>query len=275
MPVPPMSDQEDDERFSNEDDSKLAEFIWVHGIHVGDRSSVQMYRVLGPQASDEFAWSRPFPAEAWCKRYKAHASEFDAWAASLQREREESERRRRERAPTAGANAKPGTREGQPEGGASGRRANSRGRPPPRPPHTTHLSPYPAVRLARAARKSMFSIDFAWAIYLETGSVKETKATLVKMAAAAEARLVGMLMVKADANGGDSVPQQKKRKLDEEGNDDTDADDEGEVGKRLKKRKLSPATEKWLKRCKFTSGIETRWNWRVDEVGYSASENQP
>ncbi|KAJ7723915.1 hypothetical protein B0H16DRAFT_1895658, partial [Mycena metata] len=252
MPVSPMSDLEDDKRFSNEDDGRLAKFLWVHGTRVTDRSGVQMYSVLGPQASDKFAWSRHIAAEAWCRRYKAHATEFDAWAEDLQRAGEQ-EQRRQEPAPTvppvvkiatvsstAGSetNAKPKVRtrgtatprsSGPVQKNQLGSSPSAAGSPPTRKkasqswgkssaPPTAHDAPQPTPRkqatqfagkgsappagsstsqstqpvdqvspteahavhrrLARAARKTMFTVDFAWAIYVETGSVGETKAVL-------------------------------------------------------------------------------------------------
>ncbi|KAJ7122641.1 hypothetical protein C8R43DRAFT_1111960 [Mycena crocata] len=55
----------------------------------------------------------------------------------------------------------------------------------------THIVAALAVhqQLSKLANETMFDVDYAWAVYAETGSVEETHEVLVRMAKAADERL--------------------------------------------------------------------------------------
>ncbi|KAJ7168960.1 hypothetical protein C8R46DRAFT_1191560, partial [Mycena filopes] len=77
----------EDERYGPDDDGRLARHLWVKTFATpAERRGSRVYELLGPQASEELAWSRHIPVEGWRQRYKDYASEFDEIIERMQRE---------------------------------------------------------------------------------------------------------------------------------------------------------------------------------------------
>ncbi|KAJ7759767.1 hypothetical protein DFH07DRAFT_1023351 [Mycena maculata] len=234
--------------FTRDEDKHLVKFISAHGVHTVDRRGSKLYAVLGPEASDEFAWSRKHPAKSWRDRYTASVSKVDAVVTQYERKMMQPARLPTTPPPikTLGAKAHDTGRYGSVS-------VDSRAPPAPLGPpvhqasrlsvessqickYASHVSmsqgqsqvdsssplstPTPAPKrrsqpvsstipvapssavtstleiahavhkkLAKTARKTMFSIDFAWAVYAQLGSVEATRAALRQMADAVDEAL--------------------------------------------------------------------------------------
>ncbi|KAJ6476522.1 hypothetical protein C8R47DRAFT_1199042 [Mycena vitilis] len=236
------SADDDDDSFTDADDQSLIVFLFTYGI-LRDWRGSRLYESLGPQAAEDFAWSRHISAQGWRQRYLDHSSEFDSAV-----ERHGKHERRAPRLPTAppvvktvGAASRRSTGNAAgsakcPQRSVSSSSAGSTPSPkgprkkleaasssqPPSSPSTevrSHESPAsqapeqevsPALtahavhrKLARTARKTLFSIDFVWAIYAQTGTVEGTREVLAGMQEAADTVL----------NSDEAAPG-KKRKAD-------------------------------------------------------------
>ncbi|KAJ7679504.1 hypothetical protein DFH06DRAFT_512051 [Mycena polygramma] len=249
----------EDDSFSDTDDQNLILFLFTYGI-LRDWRGSRLYESLGPQATEDFAWSKHIPAQGWRQRYLDHASEFDAAV-----ERHGKHVRRAPRLPTAppvvksvGAGASrrsTGNAAGSATSSQRSVSSSSAGSTPsPKQPHrkseavsssrpssspsTEIRSPeHPASqapeqevstaltahavhrKLARTARRTLFSIDFVWAIYAQTGTVERTREVLAGMQEAADTVL-----------NSDEASAGRKRKA--------DIDPEAGKGAKASKRKV-------------------------------------
>ncbi|KAJ7111737.1 hypothetical protein C8R44DRAFT_856407 [Mycena epipterygia] len=220
-------------RFTSKEDNRLANFIWTHAVYGVDRGGRKLYEVLGPQASDEFAWSRDRSAASWRNRYKSNAFEFNS--AIAKHERQVKTPPRQPTAPPIVKAVSPTISRTK-----SGPELVFEFQPPPvlaqisppPPPPSADAQTMGAVhtRLAKAARKSIFSVDFVWTVYADTGSVEKTKVLLNRMAAAADAVRTKDSGSAAESGTGAGEKRAGKRKR-EHTNDDT--------GKAQKKRNFS------------------------------------
>ncbi|KAJ6580351.1 hypothetical protein DFH09DRAFT_1145809, partial [Mycena vulgaris] len=207
-------------KFTHDEDKRLVKFVSTYSVGGGNRKSSKMYEVLGPQASEELAWSRHKPTKAWMDRYCQYASTFDDAI-------DKYERQLRRPGPRPVAPPRDKTREAaQQDKGSRGScgtlpttektihavqtteilSSSSPGTPARKPypiPSPTEPSPPPAnapsspinaatasavhKKLAKMARKTMFSVDFVWGVYTTTGSVELTREALAEITEMTEA----------------------------------------------------------------------------------------
>ncbi|KAJ7668050.1 hypothetical protein B0H17DRAFT_1210116 [Mycena rosella] len=207
----PKLKPDEEDMFSTEDDDKLINFVFTHGTYGVDRRGMKLYEVLGPKTSNEFAWSRHLPAYAWRERYCQHASEFDYAIAQHERNLDKppylpttppviksSTPRTKTTSGISNSNqSKPATMIHAPS--TSETRKTTRIAVPAdsqtvttsgsSPPHLADPRAAAVVhkKLAKIGRKTMFSADFVWSVYSNTGSIERTREVVAEMESRASA----------------------------------------------------------------------------------------